>query len=524
MRLHGVSTLFTLSLAVALSGCPDDGDSDSSNSADAGTSESSTGGGVAGKGQTGGAGGKVSQAGTGGKASGGNGSAGGKGGSGGKGGAAGSSDAGTADAGHGGTGGASGNDDDDAGVAAVDVSPEVQAAADAAFQYGYPLTEVMRVCDNLDEVNKPYSRSTLSTPADKMIVLPNNDTFYTVACLYVADGWVKLTMPAPNGRYMSAEIFDAYTNNVGLASARDIPEAGQEYVLLRQGASREGIPEGLPVIEIPTPFGYMLARTLVDGPNDVAAATAAQSGIALTPSSTTQPDRTVDLTSSTKAQDFFLKLNLRLHQNPPPKSEEATVLDFRKAGVRAEAKPKLEDVSPQQLAAWENAYAKGFDAIDASAMKLNDVRGQWAWPNPNSATPGTNYALRAEVARYGIFPLPPTESLYPRTQGDGNTPKVLTLPSDWPPTVKPGFWSLTMYADGYLVDNPINRYSIGDRTEGVKKEEDGSLKIYIQCKDPGGDLTANWLPAPCGPYSITMRLYLPTEAAQDPSFTVPPLQ
>jgi hypothetical protein len=132
--------------------------------------------------------------------------------------------------------------------------------------------------------------------------------------------------------------------------------------------------------------------------------------------------------------------------------------------------------------------------------------------------------LRAEVARYGIFPLPPTESLYPRTSGDGNTPKVLTLPSDWPPTVKPGFWSLTMYSDGYLVDNPINRYSIGDRTQGVKKEQDGSLKIYIQCSDPGGVLTANWLPAPCGPYSITMRLYLPNEAAQDDSFTLPPLQ
>jgi hypothetical protein len=31
------------------------------------------------------------------------------------------------------------------------------------------------------------------------------------------------------------------------------------------------------------------------------------------------------------------------------------------------------------------------------------------------------------------------------------------------------------------------------------------------------------LPAPCGPFSLSMRLYMPTAAALDPSFTLPPL-
>ena len=35
-------------------------------------------------------------------------------------------------------------------------------------------------------------------------------------------------------------------------------------------------------------------------------------------------------------------------------------------------------------------------------------------------------------------------------------------------TLKNGFWSITMYgADFQLVKNPINRFSIGDRTKGV---------------------------------------------------------
>ncbi len=37
------------------------------------------------------------------------------------------------------------------------------------------------------------------------------------------------------------------------------------------------------------------------------------------------------------------------------------------------------------------------------------------------------------------------------------------------------FWSLTMYdaVNYYLVANSINRYSIGDRTPGIKYNDDG---------------------------------------------------
>ena len=57
----------------------------------------------------------------------------------------------------------------------------------------------------------------------------------------------------------------------------------------------------------------------------------------------------------------------------------------------------------------------------------------------------------------------------------------------------------------------------------IHVEKDGSLKLYLQCKDPGGAKSANWLPSPCGKFSATMRLYLPTAAALAPSFTLPPL-
>ena len=73
------------------------------------------------------------------------------------------------------------------------------------------------------------------------------------------------------------------------------------------------------------------------------------------------------------------------------------------------------------------------------------------------------------------------------------------------------FWSVTMYnmPHFYLVANPINRYSIGDRTPGLRFNGDGSLTIYLQEQSPGPDKESNRLPAPAGDYRPVMRMYQP---------------
>jgi len=48
--------------------------------------------------------------------------------------------------------------------------------------------------------------------------------------------------------------------------------------------------------------------------------------------------------------------------------------------------------------------------------------------------------------------------------------------------------------DFYLIANPIDRYSIGDRTPGLRRDSDGSLTIVIQHEQPAD--TSNWLPGP----------------------------
>jgi hypothetical protein len=46
-----------------------------------------------------------------------------------------------------------------------------------------------------------------------------------------------------------------------------------------------------------------------------------------------------------------------------------------------------------------------------------------------------------------------------------------------------------------------------------KQDADGSLALYFQNENPGSDREANWLPAPKGPFTLTMRLYAPKSEA-----------
>ena len=55
-------------------------------------------------------------------------------------------------------------------------------------------------------------------------------------------------------------------------------------------------------------------------------------------------------------------------------------------------------------------------------------------------------------------------------------------------------------------------YEIGNRSN-YQLNADGSLTIYIQNQSPGADKAANWLPAPAGPFQLTLRLYTPDASA-----------
>lgn len=155
----------------------------------------------------------------------------------------------------------------------------------------------------------------------------------------------------------------------------------------------------------------------------------------------------------------------------------------------------------------------------------------WSSPRANLGDYGQDYVYRAIVALQGLGALPVAEAMYMKAAGDDGSGTFageglyrLTLPAQLP---LDGFWSLSMYeatADGqfFFTDNPIHRYTIGDRTKGLQRNADGSLDIWIGRSDPGGDKTANWLPAPAaGPFALYLRAYLPKAEMLDGRFRFP---
>ena len=88
------------------------------------------------------------------------------------------------------------------------------------------------------------------------------------------------------------------------------------------------------------------------------------------------------------------------------------------------------------------------------------------------------------------------------------------------------FWSLTMYSvpKFLLVANPIDRYSIGDRTPGLQVAADGSLTIYLQHESPGADKESNWLPTPAGDFRPIMRMYQPKPEVLAGDYALPAIR
>jgi hypothetical protein len=102
---------------------------------------------------------------------------------------------------------------------------------------------------------------------------------------------------------------------------------------------------------------------------------------------------------------------------------------------------------------------------------------------------------------------------------------TLTFPADGLPPAR-AFWSLAMYevtpeGRAFLVDNPLDRYAIGDRTPGLNSAADGSLTLCLQRERPGEAQVANWLPAPAGPMRLVLRAYEPEDAIIDGRYRVP---
>jgi hypothetical protein len=145
---------------------------------------------------------------------------------------------------------------------------------------------------------------------------------------------------------------------------------------------------------------------------------------------------------------------------------------------------------------------------------------------------GADYIYQRSCgAALGILGNTKEEACYASQQTEPDS-TVLSGVHDWTMRFAPGqlppvneFWSITMYSlpKRFLVPNAINRYSIGDRTPGLKADDDGGLTLYLQSESPGADKESNWLKTPKGPFFFVARFYGPKAETISDRWSLPPL-
>jgi hypothetical protein len=432
---------------------------------------------------------------------------------------------------------------------------EIQKIAKEAYIFGYPLVlmdvtrQVGTACPSPTAMCAPINQFA-NAPAfpDHTftdVVRPNADTLYSAAWLDLSKDPMVLSVPDTKGRYYLMPMLDAWTNVFASPGSRTTGTGKGDFAVVGPGFKGK-LPAGLKKIESPTNLVWIIGRTQTNGKADYGAVHAIQKEYKLTPLSAwgkpyTPPAKVpvdpkvskeppVKQVEKMDAQTFFGRLNALMQANPPAAADAKAMQKFAAIGIAPGKKFSLEGLDPAVKTALEKGVKDAYQEILAEAKKpRGKVVNGWILAY-DLGSYGTKYLHRAAVAWVGLGANLPEDAIYPITRVDGEgkpltgqNKYVMHFTKDQIPPVK-AFWSLTLYNDKQaFVENPLNRYAIGDRDK-LKFNPDGSLDLYIQHESPGKDKESNWLPAPKDGFDLVLRLYWPKKSVLDGTWAPPPVK
>ncbi len=411
------------------------------------------------------------------------------------------------------------------------------AAALPLVIYGYPLIETLRTCRLQTSVQAAtgYGRAPVNvlsastrqwTHEDRDIVTPANDLLYFCGWIDLSDGPVTLQVPplSDPDRYYVVELLDAHTNNFENLGPRNVPAEGAAVILVgpgqQAGAGR--------AVACPTSLVWLIGRVLVQGEPDLPAAHAFEQGFRLDAPAIGRQPQCVRLWRETgdAALDFFHNLFQALREFPPSPEERGLLTLLRRLGIRLEDEVDIAALRPAVQAGLVSAYRQGMDLIEAHTRSQG--RKSWGY-SLKLGVYGDDWLMRATTAMKGLGALRADEAVYAMADFDADGQPLtgagtyeLRFPAGHLPPAQ-AFWSVSLYGeDRFFTANAIGRYAIGDRTPGLRYEDDGSLAIAISHARPAS--IDNWLPAPAGPFYLILRLYHPSPAFIAGQYVIPPVR
>lgn len=412
----------------------------------------------------------------------------------------------------------------------------VTAIVKEAWIYGYPMfynykTIYANAIDkNAKEFvggfNKFRSVAMSATPADTLVVTINNDTPYSMATLNVSDEPVILQVPKiENDRYYVMQFIDLYTFNFEYIGSRATGNESGKYLIAGpdwKGNTPKGIDK---VLHSETNLIFLVGRTQLHSPQDVPNLKKIQAQYKLIPlheytQQAAPPVKKYNMPLPVWKEDdynspeFINVLNALLQYTSEDSSEKQLRERFAKIGIVPGVPYDSSKNSPETIKAIEKGISEAKKELESEVDKVTDAGSLFG----TRASLKNNYLNRAIAAAAGLYGNTKEEAVYTGSSTDknnqpllGSNKYILRFSKNQLPKAK-YFWSITMYnlPKRFLVPNPIARYSIGNKTQGLKYESNGDLIFYLQASSPGKEKESNWLPTPKSEkFMFVMRIYGP---------------
>lgn len=374
-------------------------------------------------------------------------------------------------------------------------------------------------------VNQINHAKKLADASFRTVVTPNVDTLYSQAWLDIGAEPMVYVLPETD-RFCNVQLLDAWTNTAAV-----LDKAGAYAIAL---PSWEGeLPEGVTRVDVPTATVWTIARIVLSGNEDLPNVYAIQEHVRLLPLSAyleggdyTAPAGTYDKENdfvpvnkvfSMSPEEFFNTANALMQINPPAEADAKLLEKLAAINVGQGMTFDASILGADAAERWTQML-KGLRAtLSAESANYAQNLGQWIYYGRPIGDFGTAYIYRAMVALVGLGANTVDVAIYPKTHTDV-TGAALTGEKTYtihfetlPPTLEGGFWSVTAYnEENFLIDNPINRYCINDRS-AYRLNEDGTLDLVLSKEAP--EDTSNWLPVSDGEFHLFMRVYLPDMTA-----------
>lgn len=435
------------------------------------------------------------------------------------------------------------------GRAFIDEKRALKDGADA-YLVGYPLVSMLDTYAAFSPrpsaapwTNRFVHLRYLPDETTRQVVRPNQDTLYSLAWLDLADGPVLVTVPDMGDRYWLMPLLDAWTTVIESLGTRTGGDGAQQVLVAGPNWSGEP-PPGVTVARSPTPLVWALGRIEVAGPSDIPAVARLQDAMTVTPydgdapgiptsavavaaapPATRPPTRTV--VDAMDAPTYFAALADGLASQPIAPDDPGVVDTLSRIGIRpgepfdwAALPPTtqrgLTDAVPRVQAGMTEAFVGGGGSTDVDG---------WRVPPMILGDYGTDYPVRAVVAREGLGANLPEDAIYATATADsdgapldGGRVYEVVVP---PPPVQ-AFWSVTVYdADGFLVPDAAGAQSVHRDADGSAGVE---TRIVVSRERPADLGDAVWLRPPDGAFSLMMRLYWPQQQALDNAWPYPPVR